>query len=220
MEIKKYRMLRQACYDLQYGMVDGYELLLREFVDDEWRVPADFSILTPELFSGLVAEAMEHLPSKSRIMINLDHDQFVDRKMLDAIINVHEKLPDYGLTVELTERDNTKMIMDVELLRSAMYLTSKGVALSLDDVGSGVNQFELLRPLLPFVTELKFALQNFQTEIKTAYNKLYFWQELANFLGKKFVLGGIETEEDLVIARQLAVDYGQGYLYDRPQKFY
>lgn len=220
MENKKYRLLRQACYDLEYGMLDGYELLLRELVNDEWQVPTNFSLLSPDFFAELVSEAMEHLPSKSRIMVNLDHEQFVDRKMLDALIKVHNQMPDYTLTIELTERANTKMIMDVELLRSAMYATSNGLKLSLDDVGTGVNQFEMLKPILPFVSELKFALQNFKAELKQAYNKLYFWQQLANFQGKKFVLEGIETEEDLVVAQQLAVGYGQGFYYDRPQQFY
>ena len=53
MENKKYCLLRQACYDLEYGMVDGYELLLRELVNDEWQVPTNFSLLSPDFSQNL-----------------------------------------------------------------------------------------------------------------------------------------------------------------------
>ncbi|AVK99725.1 EAL domain-containing protein [Pediococcus inopinatus] len=220
MKIEDYCFFRQTCYDIRYDMVEGYELLMRERVDGQWQVPKSFRLMTPEFFATIVTDAMLHLPSKSQIMVNLDHDQFVDQGMLDALIDVHRKLPDYSLTLELTERDNTKTIMDVELLKSAMYATSKGLLLSFDDVGSGVNQFEILKPLFPYVAELKFALQNFEPEINVAYNKLAFWSQTANYLDKKFVLEGMETREDVIIAQQLDIKYGQGFYYDRPQKFY
>jgi len=220
LKIENYRLFRQTCFDLDNEKVDSYELLMRKQDGYRWLAPIDFNMLTPQAFSEIVTDALLHLPSNSRIMINLDHDQFVDHAMLDALIAIHKQMPDYTLIVELTERDNAKTIMNVELLTSAMYLTDKGLLLCLDDVGSGVNSFDTLKPLLPYVVELKFALQNFEPEISVAYNKLAFWNQLANYLDKKFVLEGIETGEDLVIAQQLDIEYGQGFYFDRPQQFY
>ena len=57
-------------------------VLMRKQDGYRWLAPIDFNMLTPQAFSEIVTDALLHLPSNSRIMINLDHDQFVDHAML------------------------------------------------------------------------------------------------------------------------------------------
>ncbi|MFD1318361.1 EAL domain-containing protein [Loigolactobacillus zhaoyuanensis] len=220
LQVAKYRLFCQGCYDKQRDLVVGYELLLREQAVGQWRVPADFSILTPQLFADLVTEAMLHLPTQTKVMVNLDHDQFIDRPMLQALIAVQQRFPQHKLIVELTERDNGVLISETDLVNAARYLTSNGLQLSLDDVGSGKNQLIYLNPLLPFAFELKFALQNFATVAQRSDEQLVFWQRLVLAEAKDFVLEGIETNADLTLADNLAVNLRQGYYYDRPHQFY
>ena len=70
-QLNQYRLFRQGCYDRRRNWVDGYELLMREQVNDQWRVPMDFSLITPSLFAPIVAEAIHHLPGKTKARINL-----------------------------------------------------------------------------------------------------------------------------------------------------
>jgi len=167
-----------------------------------------------------VAEAIAHLPGKTKAMINLDHDQFVNRQMLQALVAVQQGAPQHQLIIELTERDAGLSILDTTLIDAAEFVTGQGLKLSLDDVGSGENQFEFLQPLLPFAVELKFALQNFNATAQDSYQQLVFWHQLALSEAKDFVLEGIESAADLALADRLAVNLLQGYYYERPQKFY
>lgn len=219
-QLNQYRLFRQGCYDRRRDWVDGYELLMREQVNDQWRVPMDFSLITPSLFAPIVAEAIHHLPGKTKAMINLDHDQFVDRQMLQALVAVQQQVPDHQLIIELTEHSNGVSVLETALVDAAHFINAHGLKLSLDDVGSGENQISLLRPLLPFSVEVKFALQNFTAARPDNYKQLVFWQKLALADAKDFVLEGIETIEDLALADQLSINLRQGYYYDRPHQFY
>jgi len=219
-QLKRYRLFRQGCYDRRRNVIDAYELLLREQVAQKWQLPLDFSVLTPEVFAQTVAEAIAHLPGKTKAMINLDHDQFVNRQMLQALVAVQQGAPQHQLIIELTERDAGLSILDTTLIDAAEFVTGQGLKLSLDDVGSGENQFEFLQPLLPFAVELKFALQNFNATAQDSYQQLVFWHQLALSEAKDFVLEGIESAADLALADRLAVNLLQGYYYERPQKFY
>ncbi len=219
-ELNKYRLFRQGCYDRRRSVMDGYELLLREQVAGQWRVPLDFSMLAPDFFAAIVTEAVAHLPIAANAMINLDHDQFIDHEMIQALIAVQQRTPQQQLIIELTERDNGAVIYNTDLIDTARYLTSQGLKLSLDDVGSGKNDIECIKPLLPYASEMKFALQNFDDSGEDSYQRLVFWEHLAISEAKDFVLEGIETQEDLSLADTLGVNLRQGYYYDRPHRFY
>ncbi|WP_386813703.1 EAL domain-containing protein [Loigolactobacillus binensis] len=216
----QYCLFRQARYDQIRQIVDGYELLLRKRITNQWQVPVDFNRLTPEAFANVVSEALVHLSPTTKVMINLDHDQFIQPAMLQALAHVQQQFAQQQLIIELTERDNGQLILESELVTAARYLIAQGLQLSLDDVGSGINQFTRLKALLPLAIEVKFALQNGDINDPIYYEQLLFWRQLAQSGNKAFVLEGIETARDVALADQLAITLRQGYYYACPQQFY
>ncbi|MFD1317044.1 EAL domain-containing protein [Loigolactobacillus zhaoyuanensis] len=212
-----YRFFRQARYSQEDHKVNGYELLLREQIAGNWRVPAEFNTIESALWVELAVAAIQNLAVDAKVAINLDHDQFVDERLLQAMVEIQRQIGKKQLLVEITERANGLLIAGNDIVCAANFLTMNGVRVSLDDVGSGQNQFELVRILLPYATEMKFALQNFAGKRPLARHELYFWRQLADKADKHFVLEGIETPADVTLANRLAIDLRQGYFYSRPQ---
>lgn len=211
---------RQARYDCQRHL-EGYELLLRKHYPGlGWRVPDDINQMPFDLFMGLVEQALPHLDKGLRIMINLDQDQFVQMPVINAVAEFQNQHSDYQIVVELTERDNGVTVSTQDLAKMARRLSNLDLHLCLDDVGTGRNQSEQVLALLPYTDEIKFALQNFSSNDEESGQSVYLWRRLAQAAHKRFVLEGIETEQDEQPADSLDVNLRQGYYYGKPQAFY
>ena len=95
-------------------------------------------------------------------------------------------------------------------------ITLKGIALSIDDFGTGHSSLEQLKRI-PF-TELKIdrAFVNGAQHNETARSILESSVVLAQRLGMTVVAEGVETEEDWDLVASLGVDLVQGYFVSRP----
>lgn len=156
---------------------------------------------------------------RPRTSINLDARVAEDPSVGPTLIELvrERQLDPAQICLELTEtafpEDMTRLMEVMTRLRMA------GFELSLDDYGTGVSNFELLR-LCPF-TELKID----GTVMRSAPNEPIarrFIQSavaMARDLDMTVVGEGIETEAQLATARQLGVTTIQGFLFSRPVSF-
>jgi EAL domain-containing protein (putative c-di-GMP-specific phosphodiesterase class I) len=118
------------------------------------------------------------------------------------------------ITIELTEH---LAVDDYPAARAVVHeLRSLGVRLAIDDVGAGYSSFR-------HVVELEPDSIKLDRSFIAGFESRRVWAEMAQALvdvahkmGAKLVAEGIETEAQLVIARRLGVDLGQGYLFARP----
>lgn len=116
--------------------------------------------------------------------------------------------------VELTEHD----IVDdsARLAESVGYLRAAGVRIALDDFGNGHSNFEMWHQIAPeFVKIDRYLIDGIASNAgKLAIVKAMIM--VAATLGAELIAEGIETQEDLVVVRDLGIGYGQGYLLGRP----
>ncbi|MDP3896164.1 MAG: EAL domain-containing protein, partial [Mesorhizobium sp.] len=154
-----------------------------------------------------------------RTSINLDARVAEEPSVGPTLIELvrERKLEPAQICLELTEtafpEDMTRLIEVMTRLRMA------GFNLSLDDYGTGVSNFELLR-LCPF-TELKIdgsVMRSAPTE-PIARRFIQSAVAMAHDLDMTVVGEGIETEAQLSTARQLGVTTIQGFLFSRPVSF-
>lgn len=90
--------------------------------------------------------------------------------------------------------------------------------ISLDDVGTGENHLDHIKPLLAYATEIKFALQNFKISFQDPelQKKVTYWRDVADRHNLRFILEGIEDEADDALVEKLGIDFCQGYYYGKP----
>ncbi|MFC6202910.1 EAL domain-containing protein [Lactiplantibacillus nangangensis] len=212
-----YRFFVQPQVDQSQKSVFGYELLLRKETHGRWAVPATFTELPLTKQVQLLENLALQLATKATnqvLALNLNREQAEDKLMLGTIIYLKKRLNPAALTIELTENATL-----AEIQKYSMLFHQYGIKLSIDDVGTGSNTFDNVEPLLPYVDQIKFAMQNLRMsgkadQIPTA---LSFWHTIALQYHLDFILEGVEDAHDQAMAKALGIDLHQGYLYGKPQ---
>ena len=119
-------------------------------------------------------------------------------------------------TLEITETAEVGKLADA--LDVLIRLRLKGFWLDMDDFGSGSSTLHRLREL-PFTgvkADRRFVTTDFGDTEQHAVNMLRAAVDLGAALGLKVVAEGVETAEEIELARSVGCDYAQGYFIGRP----
>ncbi|CAJ1179011.1 EAL domain-containing protein [Companilactobacillus nantensis] len=215
-----YRFFVQPQIGSQTKSIIGYELLLKEYTVNGWRIPESFSAIDPEIIADLLIKTTKALSTKSpRLSININRSQLMTTSISNAIVQSQKLLYPTKLIVELTEDDNSKRYSRAEIFSRLKIFWDNNIQISLDDVGSGINQFDDIQQLLPFASELKFALQNFHKRLidPEMQTKVHFWRAMSNEYNLRLVLEGIENQDDDQLSDKMGIIFKQGYYFGRPR---
>ncbi|RZT39441.1 EAL domain-containing protein [Cupriavidus agavae] len=164
---------------------------------------------------SIAAFAEAGLPGK--LFLNYSADSIRDiedtRDDVRAFLQLHG-LPSDRIVLELTEQ---APLGQLESLAKAVFaIRSRGAQFALDDYGTGhasLGQWITLQPdyvKLARVIIDGVASSPFQREALEGLCKL------AARAGTRLIAEGIEREEDLIVCRDMGIDYAQGYLLGRP----
>lgn len=215
-----YRYFVQPQIDTDTKTIFGYELLMKQMTPEGWRLPESFSAIDPQITADLLVATTKVLSLKVRYLsVNVNREQLMTTTIAKAIIKSQEQLYPTKLVVELTEDDGPQQYTIADLLPQLKTFINMGMQISLDDVGTGDNYFRDIQELLPLVSEIKFALQNFNREFKDPHiqQKIRFWRAISAEYGLRMVLEGIEDHADNRLSKQLGIKLKQGYYFSRPQ---
>ncbi|WP_432511803.1 putative bifunctional diguanylate cyclase/phosphodiesterase [Kineococcus sp. SYSU DK001] len=223
------RLAYQPQVEVASGAVAGVEALVR------WHHPVR-GLLSPDRFldlaeeHGLMDALTAHLLDRAvreaggwscggrplRLSVNLSAGSLAAEQLLPVVDDVLQRngFDPRRLVLEITE---TTLMSDpglaVEVTGS---LVARGVALSIDDYGTGYSSLAYLTDLP--ATELKldraFTLR-VTSEPRTAAI-VEGTVALAHRLGLRVVAEGVEDAGALEVLRHLGVDETQGYLHARP----
>ena len=179
--------------------------------DITWRMIELVAEDTPEII-GTFDEAFKisFNISGSIISNNQFPGQFCD------IIRLAGLKPE-NFILELTE---TRLPQDTsQSLEALTRLRMQGFGLAIDDFGTGYSNIEQLR-LFPF-SELKIdkSFMSAAASDRFAFACVEASVSLARQLDLTIVAEGIETTDELELARRFGIDEAQGYLFSRPLPF-
>lgn len=214
-----YRYFIQPQIDTENQTFTGYELLMKVHTPDGWRAPADFSEIPAKTIASILIGSMQKLALKvGSVSVNLNRKQLLTPEINEALIYVQNLLRPLKLIIELTE-ETSPVDIDFEDLEIALdNYQLRGMEISLDDVGTGLNQQENVYQFMPYLSEIKFALQNFEESVfePEMQHKILFWQDLARRHNLHFILEGIEDDKEDELLNSLGVLMRQGYYYGKP----
>jgi EAL domain-containing protein (putative c-di-GMP-specific phosphodiesterase class I) len=122
-------------------------------------------------------------------------------------------VPTDRLVLELTEGATQPLI---KLMDTLTRFRIKGIGLAIDDFGTGYSTLMQLRQL-PF-TEVKIDRFFVDDATTSDESRLIVKSiiDLAHGLGLSVTAEGIETDDQLLLLRELGCDVGQGYLIATP----
>lgn len=207
----------QPVFDLGTGAVHGFEALARfprsEHAPDWWFALAHSVGRGVELELLAVRRALDLLPlipAPIRLSLNTGPEAVVD----PGFIALFDGIDSQRITLELTE--HTFVEDYPHLLAVLGRLRGRGIALSVDDAGSGYSGLSHIRQLLPDVIKLD---RDLTTGVDTDAVRQALATALVAFadrIGAVVIAEGIEHAAEAETVRELGVRYGQGYFLGRP----
>ncbi|MFQ5574246.1 MAG: EAL domain-containing protein [Terriglobia bacterium] len=220
-EKKRFGVEYQPIIDMSNQDIFAYEALSRFFDDSNKPIRPDLvyaslhsSPLT--LFQVEYEQKIIQLssaPDCERIFINLDQDSYF-ASGISGINNPFLKLfnnhPIQCITVELIENSEMNDAkMSLEMIET---LSLNKTQTAIDDVFGPMSMlsFDVIQ-LVNYVKLDKYVIRKKNNKEFMALVKSIV--DYARISGKKTILEGIESKNDLAIASQLNVDYVQGFLY-------
>ncbi|CAJ1182368.1 EAL domain-containing protein [Companilactobacillus paralimentarius] len=215
-----YRYFIQPQLDKANNSLIGYELLMKEKKPEGWRPPANFSDVPSHLMAQVLVATTKLLSLKiGSVSVNINRNQLMDEEVRDAIIEAQRILRPLKLVVELTEDTPNKDWSNEEYISLIKEFIDYGMDFSLDDCGTGTNQMDQIKDMIPLASEIKFAIQNFGEKLRDPdiENKVIYWRDICKKENIRFILEGIEDEKDDALADKLEIDLRQGYYYGKPR---
>lgn len=225
------RIAYQPIIEIATGRVAGVEALVRCPLDG---IAADTqTIVNVAEETGLIVRigrwvlsraaldvkrwlAIPGVDPELRVSINLSPREIGNVALVEMFQDACERArisPD-RLAVELPER--VLMECDESSRIRLNQLRDLGIALNLDDFGSGHSSLTCLRRLELHTVKIdrQFTSIMFQDERYVAMARSIV--DLCHALGPRVTVEGVETEEQLETVRSLGCDHAQGFLFARP----
>lgn len=172
----------------------------------------------------VVEEAIEFLaklPSERNyitLAINLSSVAFQDECLLPAIKERLELtwVDAKRITFEITE---TAAVENFEQTRDMILkIRALGCKFALDDFGAGFCSFNYLKTFpVDYVKIDGQFIRNLMND-ETDQVLVRSMAEIANKLGKKTIAEFVETPELIAMLQEIGIDYGQGYVFGKPEQ--
>jgi len=219
----------QPKIDLQTGKVTGVEALLRWQNSKRGMVPPDEMIPIAEhngmikrLTMWVLNAALQQCAQwraqgiELSVAVNISVWNLQDPMLIDEIENklAHWQVPSNQLELEITE--SAMMADPLSSLTALKKLDSMGIALAVDDYGTGFSSLAYLKKLPVDIIKIdkSFVLSMDTDEDDAIIVKSTI--ELAHNLGFKVVAEGVESEAISRLLLALGCNTAQGYHYCRP----
>lgn len=177
----------------------------------------DMLELTNYIFDSVISDIkmLDKLNCNISISINMSSKELCNKNFVNWI---HRKLRKYKeyinrIEIEITEKyevkDESIMKKRINLLRDL------GFSLSIDDLGSGFNQIEMIKKYdVDLIKVDKSMIKKFDDRNK----ELKYIVSTSKKKDMKLLIEGIECEKDLKKFLDLGFEIGQGYYFYKPMK--
>ncbi|MFN8125053.1 MAG: EAL domain-containing protein [Candidatus Nanopelagicales bacterium] len=209
--------------------VIGVEVLARWQTETE-RLPAgqfiEFATTTGQIIQigrqvldrleQCIARLIDALPPDGFVAVNLSVKELTDDEIVQRLLLGPLGRYSRRLVLEVTESAELKAGTDADAHLDQLRL--RGYSVAVDDFGAGFSNFSRLEQLRPLLLKIDRSLVVRAADEFPAGGTAFL--EAAVSVGRNLGCGvvaeGVETPEQLQIARDLGIDFAQGYLLGRP----
>ena len=229
MENNQLFLIYQSIVDLNNDKIVGAEALLRWNHPTKGLIPQDYFIpliekseLLAPMTLWVIENACQHLvdtiypiDKRFKLSVNISGAALQNQKLCLQVSEILHKysLPKNCLHIEITE---TSMMENIELCYDILSDWKKaGADIWIDDFGTGYSSLSYLHNLP--IDGLKID-RSFVNDIAHKQKVIETIVALGNSLKLEIVSEGIEKDEQKKYLQQLGCQYGQGYLFAKPNK--
>ena len=226
LEGKQIHTVFQPIVSLRDGSVYGYEALSRGPHGSEMESPGmlfecaqKFNRLWElELLCRTKAiETLYALQAKIRLFLNVNPSIMHDPKFQQGFTK--DYLSQYSISAEdvifeITEREAISNVAD--FTKTIRNYKEQNYKIAIDDAGAGYSGLNLISDICPHFIKIDMNLIRDIDKDVTKQSLVKSMREFAALSNTYLIAEGIETESELLKLIDIGVDFGQGYLIQRP----
>jgi EAL domain-containing protein (putative c-di-GMP-specific phosphodiesterase class I) len=208
---------------LETRAVIGYEALGRGAHPDLSTQPCDLFLLAERggraaelsrMFRTLAAAEAARLPDDFLLFVNLHPTEVSDGSLVPSLAALPEHIRRKRLVLEVHE----EVVTDAAAIRKLRgQLDAMEVRLAFDDFGSGRSRIAELADAPPDFAKLDRKLVQAVDQAPPRQEMIRAVVKVLSGLGVAVLAEGIETDAEAQTCQGLGCQYGQGYLFGRPQ---
>ncbi len=226
---KKIKTVFQPIISLRDGSVLGHEALSRITCDSEIKNP-EMLFIAAGMYNRLWelellcrTEALESAyifmipPYSKKLFLNVNpnimHDETFKKGFTKNFLRQYKITPE-NVIFEITERN---IITDVSGFTAAIdHYKSQDYQIAIDDAGAGYSGLNLISDVNPHYIKLDMKLIRCLDTDSVKYALVKGMVEFSKVSKISLIAEGIETFDELETLINLGVQYGQGYLIQKP----
>lgn len=226
LENREFKMVYQPKISLKTGKIAGAEALVRWVKVDGTQIFPDqfipilerngFIISLDYYVLDSVCSFIKDKPDLHRVSVNFSGFTMIKGDFANTVISIVENynIDPSRLEIEVTESAFVEsydlMIGDINRLREY------GFVIAMDDFGTGVSSLGRLNDM--FIDVLKIDKQFISDTLTGVRGRSIVSAviDMAKSLHIETVAEGVETEEQMLLLKELGCDIVQGYFYARP----
>tara|TARA_R110001583_G_scaffold1612_1_gene12680 strand:+ start:37764 stop:38285 length:522 start_codon:yes stop_codon:yes gene_type:complete len=158
---------------------------------------------------------LSYAPNNIDIFVNLDQDSYSAAGSLDhnnPFVKLFKNYQKANVIVELIE--NSELSDAVMSLSMIDNLSKNNISTAIDDLFNPQSMLSTsVIQMVDYVKLDKYVIKNRDNKgFMSLVNALIGY---AHETGKKIILEGVETQDELLFAKQIGADYVQGFLYKK-----
>lgn len=162
-----------------------------------------------------LAEWRERFGVMPNISINVSKEHFVDENFIEKYVEICNKYNIETNKIDLEVTESATIDGNINILNVLTKIKEKGFTISLDDFGTGYSSLSMLQnmPIDIIKVDKIFVDKADLNSNKNIINHIMF---IAESLGAKTVVEGVETKEQAEYIKNIKGDMIQGYYYSKP----
>ena len=222
-QTKRYGVEYQPIISTKEGEIFAYECLSRFFNKKGESIRPDlvFSSLHDNPLSLFQVEydqkklQLAYAPHSTDIFVNLDQDSYSASGLLGSdnpFVKIFKNYNKANVIVELIENSEiSDAILSLSMIDN---LSRNRINTAIDDLFNPQSMLSTsVIQLVDYIKLDKYVIK--QRQSKHFMPLVHAMVGYAHETGKKVILEGVETEDDLRFARQIGADFVQGFLYKK-----
>lgn len=149
------------------------------------------------------------------ISINVSKEHFVNENFIDTYVDICNQYGVERSLIDLEITESATVDETIDILKILNTIKEKGFTISIDDFGTGYSSLSMLQNMPIDIIKIDKVFVD-QADLNSQKNIINYIMILANRLGVKTIVEGVETKEQVEFVKNLKCDMIQGYYYAKP----
>lgn len=149
------------------------------------------------------------------VSVNVSKEQFVDENFINKYVEICKKYDLKPNEIDLEITESATVDQSVDMLKILNKIKEYGFTISIDDFGTGYSSLSMLQNMPIDIIKIDKVFVD-KADLTSDENIINYIILIAEHLGVKTVVEGVETREQVDYINKSGGDIIQGYYYSKP----